>query len=782
MKNRFVTLIVLAMLAASVFSVYYPEIEMKIDPGLFEEIPKVGTEPEAGMLGGLVIVPGIFLLPNTVELSATRELPRLLYIEAAKVSSSDKYDIVGHYFAKPVGETEYESHIYVYSVSGGTISLVAQKEYQYAGRDTRLVDISNPYTGKLMIGGSYHYSSGNFYPHLAQMTYSGASLGTPVTQSLSGLPTSTKRKIISIDSGNVAGDSSSDTVMALREGTGDDTAAAVAVKSSLGNMHYPVSEYYYYDEVVVGDFSTASGNEFAYVSYDPELNKVAIYLFKVEAGAISKLSSKKFFTSDNHELLNQKAAAADLDNDGYDELLVAGAYEITNSGMWDSYSDAVQVYKYSDTTGWYIKNEYLDTTGSDNGVAVDISAVDMDSDGDSEVIAINEYYYDGTGGSVARVLVDKYQYNEESDMEHLSTAVIAPSSPAHDNYYSHKSSAFADFTGDGRTDLALVYYDKADTTYKLAIYKLGKDTTKPEVEITAPSIDTFENEGALKVTVNVEDVAKVDDSSVKVKLTGPEGYDSGYVATEKSMVFCIFGFKCPPGTSYNADLDLTGLEPGEYTIGAEAKDNSDNLGTDTKEITITAEGVEPEPEETNATNETEIEPEVIPEAEPELEPVAEPEPEPSVEAEPEPSEEAEAEPEAISEEPEAAGEEPGEEATGEEPEADAQTQAEELIQELEIKITVAHEQGYDTSEMADALDEARQHQQEGRYVEAALEAQKGVTQADEALVGQEPEPDYTPYLVGALIIIVLAVGYMMLNKPAPAKAPGKSKKGKGGEE
>ncbi|VVC01616.1 Uncharacterised protein [uncultured archaeon] len=87
--------------------------------------------------------------------------------------------------------------------------------------------------------------------------------------------------------------------------------------------------------------------------------------------------------------------------------------------------------------------------------------------------------------------------------------------------------------------------------------------------------------------------------------------------------------------------------------------------------------------------------------------------------------------------------------------AAAASQAGSLISELETKIAIAKGQGLDTKPLQDSLDRAKQLQQQGKYVEAALEAQNGVNNADNALPPKPPQ-DYTLYIIAGVALIVIA--------------------------
>lgn len=318
--------------------------------------------------------------------------------------------------------------------------------------------------------------------------------------------------------------------------------------------------------------------------------------------------------------------------------------------------------------------------------------------------------------------------------------------------------------------------NKKTATKKISIYSTTAPVTYPNLTIYSPASSSwFYNNSTIAVKFQAYDADGINVSSMKAKLMNAN-YTSGMISGVITW---------PPGSkarNYTENISLVGRKPGTYYLYMYAYDA---LGYGTYKYiyiyvyaTPAAPAPEPEvPADTPVEAETPIEPET-PAPEPEVAPEVAPEPEtPPV---PETPAEVEAPPATppSGTEPETPPYEPDQPETpptpppqtqpGEQPsqpgtvggDTGAQSQADDLITELEVKIAVAKGQGVETSPMAERLDKAKSLAQEGKYIDAALEAQKGVNQVEQALAlvtPTQPPFDYMPYLIGGAVLVGIAL-------------------------
>lgn len=500
---------------------------------------------------------------------ASKNLNNWALIYPAKVTVSDREEIVGI----PVGIFgTSNSSLQVYNVDGNSISTPAQYPgYQYNRRATSLTLASGFYPGSLRVAG-FSSSGANMTPLLASSTYVRGSLSSPSPIALSGLPSSAKR-IDSIDSGDVSGDGYADLVLVINEGSYPGRNRLYAKIADGGYDDYSLSENS--GQVVIGNFASSQGNEFAYVGRTSS-NQTKLYLFKYQSGAIQNLASATVTTAAGSRITANAIEAADINGDGYDEIIIGGKF----TSLFGSSSDAVLAYRYTGSA-WSRVNEFTTATGSSTGEARDVGAVDFDLDGRKDIVTITTNK--SSSGNVYKLEAHLFKHNASgTKFVHFSEDAIGPSSPTPTNYYNYISSAFGDFTGDGQADLALVYVP-ADFAYtRLMVYKIGGDITPPNVTITSPTISSFNLNTTIYVTASASDLGGIQPSSVKMKLSRT-GYDSGFKTAP--ALSCI-------GTCeinlYRTNFSLAGLSPGNYTLYVEAKDLAGNKGTKTKAITLVA--------------------------------------------------------------------------------------------------------------------------------------------------------------------------------------------------
>ncbi len=700
------------------------------------------------------------------------------------------------------------SKLEVYGLSGSTISLLSSRSFQVSGKETETLAVRKVGAGLMVGAGDYVYNGSKTYPFLGTFTYASPTLSGPSLYSISPL---TYGKLADLDSGDVTGDGIMDYVSAYDQritGVFGITyhLTRIHVRSVSSQTSYQLDHDYVGGNsygVRVGNFASTAGKEIAFIGKAG--GQVDLYLLRVSGSNLTKVSEKSNLkTSTGKNISIVDATAADLDGDGYDELIIAGSY-LARPGAFFPSSDMVQVYKYT-ASGWSRKAEYLSAT-ADIAYNTLSGASDVDSNGKKEVITFGYGLYTlPNGNATFRNRLNIFTYDPANNrLVRLSKTDIEPYAPSSTNYYDPRGAALGDFDGDGKKDLAFAYRDVHYGNMKLAFYRIGQDLYPPNITLYSPYYSTYYANGTKFVQFNAYDNNGINMTTMRVRLTGPGGYDSGYkqgnvsYVTTKSMTMSLF-------LNFN-------LTPGNYTLRVEAKDRAGNLGNKTKTIRLialpaaappaappepppappaeeppAAPPAEPSPVETPpaeeppvaiappATEPGDVLPDEIPPAAPNntqipavvpsntpTQPPVQPPAQPPVEQNnsiiitipP-------VQPPTGNQQPPSAGAEASGQSKGE---ISQQTQAASAIGELEAKVAVAKTQGIDTAQPAKVLEDAKKLAQDGKYGEAVVEAQKGIAASD-ALLAQKQRPfnmlDWAPYILSAGILAMFAFAGLVL--------------------
>ena len=402
-------------------------------------------------------------------------------LAAAKMSSDSKCDIITYKAVYSQGGVSYQKEknttYYLYSYDGTSINyLGSSPPYNGGLKELYLYHEANPAKGKLALGGYYKPNTSSTAQYYGTLQYSSGAMNTPAKASLL-FDTSVKdRTVQALSAGDIFGSSSQETLIIFKE--------SQPMKVSRSLLYIPNgSSHYQYEfpkftsvSVAVGDFYPAAGNEIAVVGngYNDES---WLYLLKVEGNAIAKLSSRTLDVEEGQEADFYYPAAADLDGDGYDDLLLAGKQKPsgTNSAVSTS---LFHIYKYA-TSGWALKNSYVFNDMLNHSSVYSIGVTDVDLDGKDEIVVANDYDYWAGGTSCHNLKVSMFEYEPSKPAPTLfSTSTIGSSSQC----ITPNGAVIADFDGNGRKELALAHYDGSDNV--IALYSLGysapaNNTTSP---------------------------------------------------------------------------------------------------------------------------------------------------------------------------------------------------------------------------------------------------------------------------------------------------------------
>jgi len=392
-------------------------------------------------------------------------------LAAAKMTGDSKYDIVTYKTTYPSGGNTYLKELNIsyslYTYDGSTIGYIgASPPYNGGLKQLSLYHEANPSTGKLAVGGYYNPNTTSTEQYYGIAQYSSGKIGAPSKISLLFDTQVKQRTVQALTAGDAFGSSSQETLLIFKE------YQPMKVSRSLLYTWWLTSRYQYEfpkftsASLVVGNFYPATGNEIAVVGNGYN-EKNWLYLMKFEGNSISKLSSRSLDVQAGQEASFFYPVAADLDSDGYDELILAGSQNKAGSSGSASTS-LFHIYKYT-IAGWALQNAYVFSDMENDSSVFAIGAADVDLDGKQEIVVANDYdqYIGGTTCHTPKVSMFKYEPSKTSPTL-LSTSTIGSSSDCRTQH----GAAMADFDGNGKKELAIAlsggYGDAV-----LAIYSLG---------------------------------------------------------------------------------------------------------------------------------------------------------------------------------------------------------------------------------------------------------------------------------------------------------------------
>jgi len=754
--------------------------------------------------GSSLIIPGNFGGAGPLVLAApfqylttqaaVRDVPARAYLSSARMSSASHDDMVA-YGEEGSFDAAY-GFIDIYQLGANSISLIGAKHNlsESGGNLTYIYFAASPGMGKIMYGGKRNWDFS--YGFLSSITFSGGQFGQPSNLSISAVPApngNTFEEIVYwLDSGDVDGDGKADTCAAIWQDSYGAMADWLHVTLASGSQAaYKVPGTYSSPMAKIGNFAPQPGNEIAYVGGNS--SSLKLYLLKMEAGAITQISSAPLRTSTGLKFHPTEAAAADLDSDGYDELLLTGAYYPTQDEM--AFSDAMQVYKFTAQGGWAMKNEKLGMSGSETSLGSAIAADDVEGDGAKEILVAASAYdpiVEEYGGSL---VVSVLRYNSTgATPKTLGQTRFKAANATDATRFEFFSASFGDYNEDGKKELSSVYYDFGRSTDRLAAYKVGRDIYPPSVQINSSTSGSFYSNGTYSLLVSASDAVKLNESSGTARLFG-NGYDSGSKALPKQAMV-RFG-KTP---QYVASFSLAGLAPGEYTILVKMSDAAGNSANATAQLRVAAPPSPSQPPAANesqppaadnsmppapAANESSQPPAANNSTPPAPDNSQPPATDNGVPAAPATNESAQpATDNGVPPAP-AANEsaQPGtsQPSSGQPTQQSAAEQARLKVAELEVKVNVAKSQGISVAPAEGKLARAQAYEEFGKYPDAQAEAQAGIALVDAAISGA-PQPqsaaqqlaaeskssDYTPYLILAGALVLAAAIYSAFGRKGAA--------------
>ncbi len=615
---------------------------------------------------------------DSIPVMASRSLPEACDLKSIYLTSTEHPDIGCAVTAS--GGNGHASHVYAVGFDGQNLDMLASMENYKHGEDSTYAT----YLCQQAPKGPYFYLAGYYsgkvgsswknHPILLKLKYTSSGISKPAApESLPNLELEGKM-VIDADAGYFTSTKNAVALMLREYNQYDQKVISFYAKAGSSGYLYTFETEggtfpdYDANKVKFGNFATYPGNETAVAlseipSPSPDMLSIGkLYLFRLEGSTLSKISEKSLTTSTGKLVGVSSLANADIDSDGYDELIVSGRH-CQKSTSPHSCTDAVLVYKYK-ATGWQLVGESLNSTGYK---AVVSQAIDTDNDGDKEIVSLIRV-------SSKEYAATVFEFDPESvQMQKTSSKDLE----IDESFWEFRSASIADYDGDGGYELAFSHRSANGPT--LALYSLTQKPASIPIVIL-PTIPTV-----------------------------------------------------PSSTPSSRQVPIIP----SHTV---------NQTNETDEEPV----VEVEP----AGEEQTVEAEQIAEEQPE-QPTVEPEPSEQPEQEVAPQQE------------QAQEEQPPSEPAPVAEEGTAQEQADELIEELQIKIEVAQKQGIYTGEYAGSLEEAKQLQEQGDYMEAALEAQKAVSQLDTELESKGtlkpissqgfylPCP-VTPVLIGALFVAFAA--------------------------
>ncbi len=785
MTSRFRSLIFVLIFFGVVFS--YPSLGGGYRTG---SIPNPASVAEF-----MVDVDAFAPSPYGLELISTRSVGSQVYLLDVARFTTDKDQLVayGNFY------DSNNSKVEVYGLSGNTLVLSASKNFNLFNSDTNLATARGVTRNGIVLTGSL-YPNNRRYGFLGFLSFNGTTNGPTLMMPFSSFP---NQSITDFEYGPLV-NYTNNYLLFIQERISSSGRGGyrtiVAFKSFSPAAYYTYNfstDYLSYFGARIGHFRSSALRDAAFIGYSYPSS--SLHLFAVEGGALTKVSTLSGVkTSTDKNIIASSVTKSDLDRDGKDEFIIAGAYD--RGGSFSNYSEVLQVYKYDAAGGvWERKAEFLNATpGSAEAIFVGIA--DVDSDNREEIVTVSRQRYRQGSVSLTRARVNIFSYNSTTRRLNLlfNYDFQAPS-PSDSNYYVPESAALGDFNNDSRKELAILYYDEGNREERLAVFKLGKDLISPSLTFYQPTNSTISGRSNLSVSFYAYDQVAVNPSSLKVKLTGPSGYDSGFKTGSTTGSTNQYRY-------LTVRFATSALSPGNYTLLAEATDAAGNRGQKTKSITLlsntASSALAPDPSAVFASNES------VP-----------PIPEPVVNVTRDSAEDVITTNETFDVLPDestisevlANVSGSGNSTTTTAPPPASSTNASvlpansaasssndstvpplqnttntistvpfnttnnqtvtalvpatnsttgRLISELEIKISVARQQGKDVTDAQASLEQAKALDREGRLADAALEAQKGMTKVDQILKPQ----DYTLLIIGGIAAGIAVFLYFFIQK------------------
>ncbi|GEM_PF-4427556 len=575
MKNIFV-LLAFAIMASSLFAITPPGgsgFSMPSFSGSFYYDPTPNLQPIA---------------TRTIN-----DYSGLSYVDTGKITGTTD-QIIGAFEQ----QSSNSSRVEVYSLSGSSLTMMASRNFNYSSKNTRTSGVA--IAGNDILVGGYYQGASSDYPLLAKFDYTAGALAAPSYYFNSW--TTPPGKTAGVDSGDVNGDGTYDYIFAATEELSGTDKTRIRVRLSNGSYASYQLPYNYGESAgktrLKGAFIAPSnpGREIAFVGQSDGIADGYLLKYVPGSSSLSLISSKeKLFTSQGDDINPSFVNSADLDGDGNEELLVAGSYSL-GGGLFNT-ADFVHVYGFSGSP-WTRKNEYLNITPNP-AYAVYAGTADIDGDGKKEIIEVAAQIYKIDSSTTGvRTKINVLRYNSTgTKLTLLASYNFQPASPSGSNGYWPLTAAMGDYNNDGKQELAINYYDRATESYKLSVLGL-KDMDAPIMTFTSPTTNSiYYTNQSVAVKFKAYDEFNVKSGSLKAKITGPGGYDSGFLPGTTAS--------SSDGTTRNFTYtkSLSGLTPGNYTITAYASDFAGNNQSSTRKfqvLSVPAAPASPPPSDTTA--------------------------------------------------------------------------------------------------------------------------------------------------------------------------------------
>jgi hypothetical protein len=432
---------------------------------------------------------------------------------AAKMSSASKYDMIPYMYVTSKKPSDYYPQrnytYYLYSYDGTSINFLSSS-YPYNAYEEylHLYTDANPSAGTLALGGYYKAENNNEkLLYYGKMNYSSGKLLQPSKVPLAFTVKVNERIMLDVASGNVLGGPAEETLLLFKEyksGYPGLNRAILYIPNGTGKYTYELPKFTS-GALAVGNFAPPAGNEIALVRNN-EHEKSWLYLLKIEAEKITKVSSRSLDIEPGQEGGFYFSSVADIDADGYDELLLAGTQKPADINAVISTS-FFHVYKYA-TSGWALKNAYTFSDMANHSYVSSVGFSDVNIDGKQEIVIANHYSFWKTNTYCGQVAVAMFGYEPAKASPAL---LYTDSVGSADHCITLSSSKIADFDGNGKKELAVAYYDNNDKV--LALYSLGYSASKSAgnatnaTNKTAPSLPIIPQAAIPNMGKGVEEAA-----------------------------------------------------------------------------------------------------------------------------------------------------------------------------------------------------------------------------------------------------------------------------------
>lgn len=276
-----------------------------------------------------------------------------------------------------------------------------------------------------------------------------------------------------------------------------------------------------YDDVIVGAYlyNSEAGRAYVYLGGSSMNNTVDLYIESDGSGT-------------NHVGISV-SGAGDVNNDGYDDVIVGASGYTSSTGQAYVYYGGSTLNNVADVT--------LSATVTSNYFGCSVSSAgDLNNDGYDDVI-VGSYGYNGNEGRV-------YVYLGGNGMN--STADLVISGEALNNYFGYSVSEAGDVNNDGYDDF-VVGASRYSTYTGRAYLFYGGSVLDGVADVTMTGENTGDNFGK-----SVSGAGDVNNDGYDDVIVGSEGYDS-----YSGRAYLFSG-----GSSMDnvADLTFSGNETGSY--------------------------------------------------------------------------------------------------------------------------------------------------------------------------------------------------------------------------